>query len=150
MCTKCETQNSGKSFINLNPFLPQKEVFIIDDFGQPVPFAEIMNLDNGNATITNNQGKATIVGYPGNRILISHVAFVDEQFTFENLPNTINMEGEYLDEVVVENNPKPKAASFMFFGVIALGIGAALYFNNKKGEGLKGSVPAVSPVPVTL
>lgn len=150
MCTKCENKNLGKSFINLNPFLPQKQIKVVDEFNKPIPSVEIVNLRTKNGILTNNQGNANVIGNAGDLISISHVAFMDEQSLFETLPSTISMQTEYLDEAVVNVDIKPKAASFAVLGIIALGIGAAVYFNNKKGEGLKGNVPAVSPVPVTL
>jgi len=72
----------------------------------PIVGANIYNKSTSTGTISDNSGKATLLGKPSDSIVISHVNFNKKTFTFNRLPNVIRLKTKSLGEIVVVSDER--------------------------------------------
>lgn len=100
-----------------------KTVTVTDLEGNLLPNAHVVNSSNGDATITDGNGKATITATSVDDIIsISHVGGDVEQFSFGNLPENISIVPNSLDEVIITSSDKSQA----WLGYLPLAIAGLL------------------------
>lgn len=98
---------------------------VVDEFGYPVSGAHIY-FSSTNGTSTNNDGTAALSGDPFSTVIVSYIGKTTEQYTFQNVPQTVVLYEEFssLDEVVITAPKKKKETPNYVFP--ALGAAALL------------------------
>lgn len=131
---------------NSTPYF-EKKIKVINVFGDPMENVEIVNLTTNQATITNANGVARVLGRSNDDVInFHHVSMDDAQFKLNELPQQVELVPHSLDEVFISD--KPKKANL---GWIPIVIGAGLLINQIFNSDKKTNTPGLkSPVQVTL
>ncbi len=150
-CDKCQDNKSVETLskdINVSDNFIQlsKTIVVLDNQGNPLKDAHVWNIDKDFGTVTNENGLATISGSQKDQIAVTHVSFDTEQFNFFDLPQSLQMQTQNLDEVTILAD-EPKQAG-VGFGLALLGLGALFMFKKNKKKGLKS--PNNDIVEITL
>ncbi|MFD2827175.1 carboxypeptidase-like regulatory domain-containing protein [Leeuwenhoekiella polynyae] len=102
----------------------QKRIKIIDSFGDPLPWANIVTAQ-GKGTISDDEGFATVEASTGNQqITISFIGFQTRTMTFNNLPDRVILEPDVnqLDPVVITAPKKKEKTDWATYASIGIGV----------------------------
>ncbi|MFL0083695.1 hypothetical protein V2647_06870 [Tenacibaculum maritimum] len=126
---KCGCKMKQKMKQNLIDYGDPKEIMkygsLIINGSTGNPFetqAHIVNLDNGEATVTEPNGTFIIKALPTDRLKITHVGFGDYEIIAQDLTREVSLDevSENLDEVVIKPRKKSKNGLLEVLGLAAV------------------------------
>ena len=130
----------------INPYLLSKQVQVVDQDNQPVPYVNII-WGNGEGTITNEQGQATVKAVTGEQaVTFSFIGLQTINTKFKNITATMQMmeSVEALPPVLVTAQKKGTHwITYASVAISALGLWFTINDANdlkkeiKEGKGLK-------------
>ncbi|RRO19681.1 hypothetical protein [Flavobacteriaceae bacterium 14752] len=107
-----------------------KKIIVKDQSGETLENAEIKIGNKG--FLTNKFGTAIIDANPQDLVLVSFVGKEDFMSTFANLPNTVVLKNESLQEVTVFSNKKKSYFKPIAIGTFATILGFIILKNQPK------------------
>jgi hypothetical protein len=91
----------------INTGLITKNTFVVDEMNRPLSRVHLA-WGNGGGTTTDDNGQATVIAPPNQRVKITYVGMEPDYYNVQNLPKKIILmtKTESLGEVVINANPK--------------------------------------------
>ncbi|MFL0077021.1 peptidase associated/transthyretin-like domain-containing protein [Tenacibaculum maritimum] len=139
----CKLKNAKRSPIDIdfgNPKEIMKYSSLIINESTGLPFetqVHVLNLDNGEATVTAPNGTFIIKALPTDRLKITHVGFGDYEVTAQDLTQKVSLNevSENLEEVVINPKKKSKKGLLTILGLVAVcGVVYVSSDNDKKSS----------------
>lgn len=103
----------------------RKQIQIVDDYGTPLPGANVYTPDKNFGSISDFDGNVVAEAQsPSAPVIISYVGFATQQQSWANLPSKIVLRpsAEMLDEVVIVANKPKEKTPWHVYASLGLGI----------------------------